>query len=561
MVTMLQNHSIFGMTTRVILLCFYSIKHNNTDGKATAIQKLIRYDFYLISALLLLQIASATTYIASTPGEIQSYTDILQSGDTLLVQEGQYDMNWNIRDLMGTSTDWIVIQALTDSVIINGIAYDNVIDVYNCHYVELIGFEITDSYGAGGIDGIKFRTTSDHFVMEDLHIHEITGVGISANPGSQSFTYLTIQYCHIHDIDSVGEGMYLGNHDGLSPVHHCVVAFNWVHDCHPHKGIQFKRGTYLNIIQDNVVYNCDETGIVLYKTDQMSANDNNIVRRNVIWNAPEGIFAVGQTNIDNNVIFDCDYGINVRNYGSWGMEDLYIRNNTIYSCPATCLRLDDWNNANGEMVCINNACYQDNISLSAIQAPDGIGPGYVAYNRHYGQSQVSGSTLGNSPVNEFINPNIMPGIIDLYPKNGATLIDSGTSLYGAPSDDFNWQNRPFNGHWDVGAYEWSQSTNPGWQIQEGFKEIYSQILETETIETCGDNICLIISGNAVFFQNLTPGTIIKIYDVLGKLIHNSGKILCDNYKWNTNNIASGLYFCSIRSSYIQRVFAKITIIK
>ncbi|MCX7995342.1 MAG: right-handed parallel beta-helix repeat-containing protein, partial [candidate division WOR-3 bacterium] len=334
----------------------------------------------------------ATTYIADTPAEIQSYTNLLQAGDTLLIMPGVYNMNWNIADRYGTANDWIVIQPYSSGVVINGINYDNVIDIYNSHYLELRGIEITNSYAGSGIDGIKFRTTSDHILMEDLHIHNLTGVGISANPAGQSFTYLTIRRCHIHDITDVGEGIYLGNHDGLSPVHHCLVELNWIHDCHPRKGIQFKRGTYLNIIQDNVVYNCDEAGIVLYKTDQPSSSDNNIVRRNAIWNTPEGIFAVGQTNIENNVIFNCDYGINVRNYGGWGMNDLYIRNNTIYYCNTTCLRLDDWNIATGEMVCINNACYQDTITASAIQAPDGIGPGYVAYNRHYGQSQVTGST-------------------------------------------------------------------------------------------------------------------------------------------------------------------------
>jgi parallel beta-helix repeat protein len=507
-------------------------------------------------------ISLARTYIATTPGEIRAYTDSLQAGDTLLVQEGWYDMNWNIRDRFGTPSDWIVIQAMSDSVVINGIAYDNVIDVYNCHYVELKGFEITDSYGADGIDGIKFRTTSDHFIMEDLHIHDITGVGISANPGGQSFTYLTIRYCHIHHIDSVGEGMYLGNHDGLSPVHHCLVEFNWVHDCHPRKGIQFKRSTYLNVIQDNVVYNCDEAGIVLYKTDQASAADNNIVRRNAIWNTSEGIFAVGQTDIDNNVIFDCSYGINVRNYGGWGMEDLYIRNNTIYSCPTTCLRLDDWNNATGEMVSINNACYQDNISNSAIQAPNGIGPGVVEYNRHYGQSQVGGSTLGNPPAQEFINPSTTPGVVDLYPLGSATLVDSGTSAYGAPNDDFNWFPRPVNGLWDVGAYEWSQSSNPGWQIQPGFKEIYIGIKENRHVEVKNLPVGVLLGTNTIKFCNLNKGSIIKIYDTSGRLIHTSGKVSAHSYNWNTTNETSGIYFYSVTTRKVREKYqGKIVVIR
>lgn len=515
--------------------------------------------WYLINIVSVLW---ATTYIATTAQEIQNYTNMLQAGDTLFIQNGHYDMNWNIQNLSGSSNDWIIIHAMGDSVVIDGAAYDNVIDVYDCHYVELKGFEITNSYSGSGIDAIKFRTTSDNFFMEDLEIHDITGVGISANPAGESFTYLTIRYCHLYNITDVGEGMYLGNHDGLSPVHHCLVEFNWVHDCHPHKGIQFKRGTYLNIIQDNVVYNCDEAGIVLYKTDQASASDNNIIRRNVIWNTPEGIFAVGQTDIDNNVIFDCGYGINVRNYGSWGMEDLYIRNNTIYHCNSTCLRLDDWNNAIGEMVCINNACYQDSIGQSAIQAPDGIGPGYVAYNCHYGQSQVSGSTLGNPPSQEFINPSTTPGIIDLYPLNTATLIDSGTSLYGAPDDDFNWWSRPINSLWDIGAYEWSQDTNPGWQIQEGFKQIYTGVQESNA-EVFNDYWHgTITTQGIIYFKDLLSGDIIRVYDIGGRFIHDSGRISGNTYEWHTSSLSAGVYFCVIHRQLPEQILkGKIVLIR
>ena len=493
-------------------------------------------------------IVSATTYTASTAQEIQDYTNLLQAGDTLLVLPGWYDMNWNIQDRNGNASDWIVIQAAGDSVVINGIAYDNVIDIYNSSFSEFRGFEITASHTGSGIDGIKFRTTSHHFTIENLDIHDITGVGISANPGGNTFSYLTIRYCHIHDITDVGEGMYLGNHDGLSPVHHCIVEFNWVHDCHPHKGIQFKRGTFLNVIQDNVVYSCDEAGIVLYKTDQASAADNNVVQRNVIWNCSEGIFAVGQTDIDNNIVFDCNYGINVRNYGGWGMEDLYLRNNTIYNCNNTCLRLDDWNAATGEMVCIDNACYQDNIGQSAIQAPDGIGPGYVAFNRHYGTSQTAGSVLGNPADQEFISPSVMPGVINLYPLNTATLIDTGTSGYGAPVDDFNWSTRPVNMQWDIGAYEWSQNTNPGWQIQEGFKEVYTGVEEIESLVlSFSSQICPMIAKNKILFSKITPGSVISIYDITGRLVYDSGKITEDNYKADMTKSSGGVYFYALRN--------------
>jgi len=517
----------------------------------------------VITMFFLPLVVVAMTYTASTAQQIQNCTSLLQAGDTLLVVPGWYDMNWDIADRAGTNTDWIVIMEQSDNVVINGTAYDNVIDIYNSSYIEFKGFEITASNTGSGIDGIKFRTTSHHFIIKELNIHDITGVGISANPGGNTFSYLTIRFCHIHSISDVGEGMYLGNHDGLSPVHHCVVEFNWVHDCHPHKGIQFKRGTYLNVIQDNVVYNCDEAGIVLYKTDQASAADNNIVQRNVIWNCPEGIFAVGQTDIDNNILFNCSYGINVRNYSGWGMEDLYLRNNTMYHCSATCLRLDDWNIATGEMVCINNACYQDSIGQSAIQAPDGIGPGYVAFNRHYGQSQVSGSTLGSPPDQEFITPSIIPGVVDLYPLNTATLVDSGTSGYGAPDDDFNTLARPFSGLWDIGAYEWSQNTNPGWQIREGFKEIFTGIDETRSgIPVRLAQTYFNIVRNTVSFRNIIPGSVIRVYNISGRLVHDSGEIMQDRYELNTSVYPCGIYIYRIQSeSNKRRYVGKLVMLK
>ena len=508
-------------------------------------------------------VSLAATYTAGTAQEIQDYTNLLQAGDTLLVLPGWYDMNWNIQDRAGNSSNWIVIMAAGDTAVINGVAYDNVIDIYNSSYIEFRGFDITASHAGSGIDGIKFRTTSHHFVIEDLDIHDITGVGISANPGGNTFSYLTIRYCHIHDITDVGEGMYLGNHDGLSPVHHCIVEFNWVHDCHPHKGIQFKRGTYLNLIQDNVVYNCDEAGIVLYKTDQPSAADNNIVRRNVIWNCSEGIFAVGQTDIENNIVLDCNYGINVRNYGGWGMEDLYLRNNTIYNCSNTCLRLDDWNTATGEMICINNACYQDNTGQSAIQVPNGIGPGYVAYNRHYGTSQTSGSVLGNPPSQEFLNPSSTPGVIDLYPLNTASLIDSGTSTYGAPADDFNWWSRPVNANWDIGAYEWSQNTNPGWQIQEGFKEVYTGVEENEPVIPAYSSVsCQVIMGNKVLFSRIDRGSVIRIYDVTGRLVYCSGNINDGDHEVIMTKHAGGAYLFTVnQAASSQTWFGKFILIR
>jgi len=504
---------------------------------------------------------AGTTYVATTSQEIQSYTNILEAGDTLLVQAGEYDLNWKIAYLGGTSSDWIVIANMGGDVVIRGTVYDNVVDVINCSYLYLKGFEITSTNTSFGIDGMKFKEVCNHVIIEDCHIHDVTGVGIPAN--SDNIGYLTVRRCHIHD---VSEGIYLGTQDGSIAAHHCVIEWNWIHDTHPDKGIQIKRSSYLNTVQDNVLYNNDVGGVIVYKTDRPSSADNNIVRRNVIWNAVEGIFAVGQTDIENNIIFNCDYGINTRNYSNWGMEDLFIRNNTVYNCHTTCLMLNNWDMATGQMICVNNACYQDLLSKNAILAPYGRGPGIVDHNRHYGTCGISGSALGNSADQEFINPGIVPGTVNLYPQDNSTLRNAGTASYGVPNEDFNLLVRPVSEYWDIGAYEWSQSGNPGWQIQPGFKG--GAIVQIEE----GDASTLIQPFMSQIYPNPfgslttiryslkkeTPVNL-KIYNIQGQLV----RTLVDEIQtegehmiqWNGMNetgrpVAGGIYFFRLNADQL-----------
>jgi hypothetical protein len=59
-----------------------------------------------------------------------------------------------------------------------------------------------------------------------------------------------------------------------------------------------------------------------------------------------------------------------------------------------------------------------------------------------------------------------PDSADFYPKNGSALINSASGTHQAASD-FNGTLR--DGQPDVGAYERTASTNPGWDIKAGFK--------------------------------------------------------------------------------------------
>jgi hypothetical protein len=132
--------------------------------------------------------------------------------------------------------------------------------------------------------------------------------------------------------------------------------------------------------------------------------------------------------------------------------------------------------------------------------------------------------------------------------NTATLIDSGTAGHGAPADDFNWSMRPVNVEWDVGAYEWSQNTNPGWQIQGGYKEINVAVRETEswTVDH-PQRVNIVITKNLLLFENLSSKSRISVYDILGRLVHDSGLITQSKYKVSISEIPCGIYFYVVQT--------------
>ncbi len=432
----------------------------------------IRIVTFLLIALAVL----GATYEASTPAQILEYQAMLLPGDTLLVLPGYYSMNWRLEGVSGTEDEPIVMKAQAGATIA-GTAYDNVINIYSIDHVIIEGFEITDDNGGYGIDGIKVRTGISNVVFRGLHIHGITGVGIGANNFTDPFADVTIEDCHIHDVTGVGEGLYIGTHDGSTPVRNCIVRRNLIHDCHPAKGIQLKRNSANCTVEDNVVYSCDEAGIVLYKSDVPELP--NRVSRNAVWDCGEGIFAVAQVLIESNLIFDCPYGINVRDYSGWGMSDLGILHNTVYGCTDRSIALSDMSSAGDDIVCCNNAVITLSEGTYALRATSGIGTAIVENNLVYGLSDPTGQIPGGPGASEFSNPAMTPGMIDLYPLSTSNMVDAADEVYTGSYPDFNGTTRVSPA--EIGAYEFTTVENPGWQIDTFFKETELAVTEARPV--------------------------------------------------------------------------------
>jgi hypothetical protein len=110
-----------------------------------------------------------------------------------------------------------------------------------------------------------------------------------------------------------------------------------------------------------------------------------------------------------------------------------------------------------------------------------------------------------------------------------------------------------NAQWDIGAYEWSQNTNPGWQIQEGFKEIYTGVKETESVvPTFSSQTYPIITSNKVLFRDLIQGSVIQIYNIAGRLVHGSLEIAQGDYEVDISKHPSGVFFYILRGDSKQK---------
>ena len=135
-------------------------------------------------------------------------------------------------------------------------------------------------------------------------------------------------------------------------------------------------------------------------------------------------------------IYDCDDGVYVR----WGGTNLVLANNAIY-CPGK--------------TAVN--------SSSSVNGT--IKSNYVEGSMHGDSIDNSKFFSGGSYLNAFFDASNR----DFWPKVGSVLVKNAFSDL-APEQDFNYSRRIHPS--DVGAYETKgRSSNPGWHITAGFKEL------------------------------------------------------------------------------------------
>ncbi|MFN0298809.1 MAG: nitrous oxide reductase family maturation protein NosD, partial [Burkholderiales bacterium] len=402
------------------------------------------------------------------PGSsFEAAVESLQPGDTLIVHPGTYSDPGRISiGVKGTVAAPVLIKAADGGArpIITrpaGAAVQNTINIEGATYLSIRGLEII---GNGG-DGVNLSGTPSNITLEDLEIHDVD-VGINFR---SSMDRITVRRNRIHrtGIDGgTGEGMYVGCNNATCVVSNSLIEGNWIHDALPGTtqgdGIEVKVGSHSNIIRGNVIYNMPHPGIFVYGTN---TNAINIVEENVIWNCLEGIYAVADAIVRNNIVLDSGIGLSLYSHVQVAqMKNVTATHNTLYN--NTNGILVRWGGSN--MALANNAIYSP--GKTAVNAASGISSGAtVRANYIEGASDINPDNVrffvGGSATSAFVNP----ATRDFWPPTGSVLIGTGVANLAAPAD-FNQSARaaPI----DVGAYASDGKTsNPGWKIVAGFKPI------------------------------------------------------------------------------------------
>jgi hypothetical protein len=230
-------------------------------------------------------------------------------------------------------------------------------------------------------------------------------------------------------------------------------------------GIEVKVGSYGNVIRDNVIH--DTTIGTRYPCIFVYGGGPglNIVEGNAVWSCGEGIYAVADATVRNNIIFSSDVGISSYPHVQVSqMRNLNIVNNTIYG-NGECLYAR-WSSVTNAVLA-NNAIYCP--GTTAVDA-SGFSNVQVVIRNNYIEGNLAGASIdnqeffaGGTAATSFIDPETA----NLWPQATSVLLGKGALAY-SPAIDFNNTSRMDPS--DVGAYETNGlPTNPGWQIQQGFK--------------------------------------------------------------------------------------------
>ena len=446
--------------------------------------------------------ADAATLYASPGDNLNSKISLMQPGDTLILNPGDYLSTLRVTGRNGDPDHWFTVRGSDAGFArICSTGYVNMIEFKRSSYWRFENLEL-DGDNYTGSEAFKTQWLSDpnwdfahHIVLDSLDVHHFQDVCISTKVATWD---LTIRNCHIHDTNSVG--LYLGNSDGYHPLMNFVFENNFVERTarynmqikHQWERIGVARGDWPGLefdswgwlIRDSVFMRTyppadaarpnllvDAAPATGPGSDDLATITGNVVLGNVSGAyGDHGFQLSGNIRVCNNLVVNVtDYGVSGIRVGFHNIYPRHVEilNNTVMilggSSTTRCLTVTDLVTGDWPQVIANNALIRGSTGYVAFSGS--LPGGAIATNNIIrGTGAQPGFVETTAALDElFVSPVETPGAIDLYPADGSPLLGAGSNAY-APIDDFNGVPRPRGGTVDVGAYERLGPTNPGWQV-------------------------------------------------------------------------------------------------
>jgi hypothetical protein len=417
--------------------------------------------------------ASAATIEIGPSADFRSIMQNLHAGDTLVLDAGTYTLTSYFElDLTGSSAQPITIMAKagTRPLIHFSGTSQNIVNFNNVTFLIVDGIEFS-----GGSRGLRFTGGSDN-VIRNCIVHDTAANAIAANDSGADYARFQFLHNEIYNTGPTGEGFYLGCNQDLCRIHDSLVANNYIHDllgtdpAYQGDGIEIKKGSYANIVRDNVIRDVNYPGITMYDVNGRGAP--NLIERNIVWNSHDsGIQITADAIVRNNIVLGAANNAFFSNNIDGGSADnLTIVNNTFLAPQGNGIRL---NGVTGTVLIANNAIYAPN--GDAVHASGTAAGISLIANAGEGTLSGVGGPFGNTGniANDFVGASLS-GVPpqNLIPK-GALLVGTGNTTY-EPVDDFD--GHPRSGHVDIGAYRVGGA--PGWTIASTFKTLDEIFLGT-----------------------------------------------------------------------------------
>jgi hypothetical protein len=344
-----------------------------------------------------------------------------------------------------------------------------------------------------GSIGIRFAADSTHMQLIGCKVHDTNGAAITLNQGDTSHFLFegneiyrtglcTAQTC---TSGVTGEAFYVGCNNAGCVAHSHIFRGNYIHDLRAlgpsgggNDGIELKYGSYNNTIEDNVIVRTNlglaYPGILVYgfADDKLPRN---IVRRNYVKEAGEGIQVVADVLVESNIVVGSTVQpLTAQTHAQVpsGPRNVHIVNN-VFGSSAAAARIR-WSSCSTCVLANNVFVDGDNFELgSGTTVANYLGPG--------------GSTVrdGVALVGVANTASLFDG--DMWP---ATLLrGAGVAVEGAAASlDFNGVAFAATSP-DVGAYQTTQATstsgNPGWTLADAFKDLTPVQDPTSSTSTTG----------------------------------------------------------------------------